>query len=548
MVLISHSLIGLALLANYMHSPDLFRSGTALALYPILTIIGALAIMRYFNILKINNHPIIYLSIHHVLLVVFIVFIAPINSTYAFMWLLLLFFSDFFLGKKGTGISFGVFLATLLGALFVEIDTISKTDVVVSAAQAAIIGSIAFLLTNTRQVSDEDRTVLVVSMEKAQVEHQRLLSLINSMGDAVISTDENGAIKLYNAAALEIIDTNETLDNARVQDFLSVVDADDKPVDLIALADSKNANIRRRDIVMKLANGDKMNLYVNVSPIKLGFRSKSERGFIMILRDITREKTLEEERDEFISVVSHELRTPITISEASLSNAMLIAQKAAPSDDRIGKLLEDAHKQTLFLANMINDLSTLSRAERNILEVDLERIDPASILKDIESNYLIEAKQKGLALTTKQLGDTPSITTSRLYLEEILQNFVTNALKYTRKGSITITLEPGPEKAITFHVIDTGIGISKSDQRKLFEKFFRSEDYRTRESSGTGLGLYVTLKLAKRIKGTIRVTSSLNEGSDFSITIPSLEQPADSGHTRPTAIASRLKTDEEEGK
>jgi len=108
---------------------------------------------------------------------------------------------------------------------------------------------------------------------------------------------------------------------------------------------------------------------------------------------------------------------------------------------------------------------------------------------------------------------------SRLYLHELLQNFITNAIKYTRDGSVTLKIHKSRDE-VRFEVSDTGIGISKSDQAKVFDKFYRSEDYRTRETNGTGLGLYVTRKLAKKMGTQIELKSRLNHGSSFSFTLP----------------------------
>jgi signal transduction histidine kinase len=104
-----------------------------------------------------------------------------------------------------------------------------------------------------------------------------------------------------------------------------------------------------------------------------------------------------------------------------------------------------------------------------------------------------------------------------------LQNFITNAIKYTDTGSITLAAKADP-KGVRFAVEDSGIGISKSDQERVYDKFFRSEDFRTRKSSGTGLGLYVTMKLARLIHADISLKSELNKGSTFSIFIPSLSE------------------------
>jgi signal transduction histidine kinase len=107
-------------------------------------------------------------------------------------------------------------------------------------------------------------------------------------------------------------------------------------------------------------------------------------------------------------------------------------------------------------------------------------------------------------------------------VREILQNFITNALKYTEKGSVVVGAKPVKD-GVLFTVSDTGIGISKSDQERVFDKFFRSEDFRTRATSGTGLGLYVTMKLARIVHAEVSLESELNHGSTFSIFIPNLQ-------------------------
>jgi signal transduction histidine kinase len=172
-------------------------------------------------------------------------------------------------------------------------------------------------------------------------------------------------------------------------------------------------------------------------------------------------------------------------------------------------------------------LSALSRAERG-LGAEVELVDPNEMLQSIFTNYGEQAKAKGLALNIDVPNKLPTIVSSRMYLQEILQNLVVNAIKYTRQGSITLKGRRDSE-AIKLEVSDTGIGISKADQKHIFEKFYRSEDYRTRESSGTGLGLYVCKKLAEKIGLRLTFDSRLNHGSTFTVTVPSsqITKPSD---------------------
>jgi signal transduction histidine kinase len=174
----------------------------------------------------------------------------------------------------------------------------------------------------------------------------------------------------------------------------------------------------------------------------------------------------------------------------------------------------------------------LSRAERGKLVVDVQTINVKALVESLAKNYLGDAKKKGLKLDVHIPEHTQPLFSSELYVREILQNFITNAIKYTEEGGVTISTKAN-EKGIYFIVSDTGIGISNQDQEKVFDKFFRSEDYRTRKNNGTGLGLYVTIKLSRLIHADIELKSELNKGSTFSIFIPNLTTVPTTAQTLP---------------
>ena len=353
-----------------------------------------------------------------------------------------------------------------------------------------------------------------------ELEHQRLTSLINSMADAVIAVDEQINIVLYNGAALNIFDVNTITVGSALSRLCKPIDKDNQPCDITDMVKSATVPITSRDLRLKSSDGTFINLYLSIAPVHLGYGEKGRRGYVLLVRDITREKSLEEERDEFISVVSHELRTPIAIAEGNVGNAQFIAEKSGDIT-AIKQALKEAHNQILFLADIINDLSTLSRAERGTLQVDIEAINVHDLIKELASNYTPQAAAKGLKLDTVLDPQLELLHSSQLYTREILQNFITNAIKYTDKGGITLQAASDP-KGVRFSVEDTGIGISKGDQQRVYDKFFRSEDYRTRQSSGTGLGLYVTLKLARLIHAELGLQSELNKGSTFTVFVPNL--------------------------
>jgi PAS domain S-box-containing protein len=357
--------------------------------------------------------------------------------------------------------------------------------------------------------------------KEAELDHERLTSLVNSMADGVLAADKQMHIVLSNGAALNILDVNSTMRGRRLKDVLNLCDKNDQAVDVEQLVLDTKTPTSSRDLRLSYADGSTINLYLSIAPVHLGYGQADQQGYVVLLRDITREKSLEEERDEFISVVSHELRTPIAIAEGNVSNALFLLEKTTDIT-QLQDALRQTHDQIMFLAGLVNDLATLSRAERGKLAVEVEPIDVKVLMESLEANYSQDAKAKGLTLKTVVEPGIPKLASSKLYTREVLQNFITNALKYTERGTVTLSAEAA-DKGVLFKVADTGIGLSKADQEKLFDKFFRSEDFRTRKTNGTGLGLYVTLKLARLLHAEIDVDSELNKGSTFSIYIPNLK-------------------------
>jgi signal transduction histidine kinase len=356
--------------------------------------------------------------------------------------------------------------------------------------------------------------------QTAALEHERMTSLIGSMADGVIAVDDQVKVVLYNGAALNILDVNSSMKGRFLKRVMKLYDKNGQPADVDQVVQDTKIPTSSRDFLLHYDDGSQANLYLSIAPVHLSYGTTGDRGYVLLLRDITREKSLEEERDEFISVVSHELRTPIAITEGNISNALFIVDKTGDIS-QIKAALKASHEQVLFLAGLVNDLSTLSRAERGVLQLEVEAVNTHQLVDNLADSYRSEAAQKGLEIRTELDPHLEVLQSSKLYVREILQNFVTNAIKYTEKGSISISAKPS-RNGVEFTVHDTGIGISKTDQEKVFDKFFRSEDYRTRQNNGTGLGLYVTMKLARLIHAEIHLASELNLGSTFTIFIPNL--------------------------
>lgn len=475
----------------------------------------------------------------HTLILLFALLVTGFLGAPLLAWFVLLISTDARFGFKGFLASF---LALCIGgtaAILTHIG-LSVGEQVEVFQRIMGVGLVAFLAARIQSLANRERGALAKTQTDEQYQRERLLALVNSMGDAVIATDDQGRIKLHNSSMLNLLDTNADLTERAADDVLQLRDKDNRPVSILAEAKERRTMFSRNDLQIAIPGDEPMKLYINVAPIQPGYQSHTEHGYIIIARDITKEKTLEEERDEFVSVVSHELRTPVTIAEGNLSNMQIMFNRGAEKAVMV-KAVNDAHEQIIYLSKLVNDLSTLAKSERGTGGKP-EPIDLHELLVEMHKTYSQQAQAKSLQLNLDVAPTLPIINAIRLYVEEILQNLITNSIKYTQKGSVTIKSHV-QEGDIAIDITDTGIGISKSDQDHVFEKFYRSEDYRTRESSGTGLGLYVVKKLAEKQGFKIVMTSRLNYGSTFTLLIPAksivaTEAKSASSTTAPVAAAT----------
>jgi PAS domain S-box-containing protein len=399
-----------------------------------------------------------------------------------------------------------------------------RTPALPAALEFEFIIKLAFLiifsLVAEQSVRSRNEESLLESRFTRRIENerQRLMALINSLSNAVVAIDDTGKIYLYNAAALEILNTNRDIVGENIAQLMPLHDDKYTSVDLFQQVTKQEHAINRQDLTFVANDGSEIILDLTISPVHVqGYSGRNWGGFMVVFRDITKQKSLDEERDEFISVTSHELRTPLAIAEANLSTALLPG--FATIEPKAHTLITQAHDNIVFLSKLIQDLSTLSRAERGSLKLEKSLVDIRQLVRSLARDYTAQAKAKGLELDVAVDNEAKTIITSEAELREILQNFLTNAIKYTAKGTVTLQLEHHRQEAV-ITVRDTGIGMSASDKTKIFAKFYRSEDYRTRATGGTGLGLYITKKLAERLGFTISFTSRLNRGSAFSLHLP----------------------------
>ena len=269
-----------------------------------------------------------------------------------------------------------------------------------------------------------------------------------------------------------------------------------------------------------------------VFPMDLSVNILKVRGhnlFTGIIRDITERKQAEQQlikakekaeeanrlKSEFLNVMSHELRTPLTVM---LGNLPLLADPAdMPEAGEIAEIVADVYDSGLHLRQLINDLLDISKIEAGQMVLNLEPINIENIINDSIATIQILATKKKLNL--EKFGSPACVTADPLRVKQILLNLMSNAVKFTDTGKISIEFKPHQDKAL-IRVTDTGCGIDPAEQNLVFEKFTQVDGSATRAAEGTGLGLAITKKLVELHGGTIGVESVLGHGSTFWFSLP----------------------------
>lgn len=246
-------------------------------------------------------------------------------------------------------------------------------------------------------------------------------------------------------------------------------------------------------------------------------RAGDTLGAVVVLHDITELRKLERVRRDFVANVSHEFKTPLTAIQGFSETLLAGAIDDPQNRERfLGIILEHSRR----LARLTDDLLKLSSMDADRLELEIRRVSVSELIESCLETTQHRAAEKEIQVELDQTGELPDIAGDRRRLAEILQNLLDNATQYTLPGG-RITLNAATRDAeVVFTVSDTGIGIPKSDQSRIFERFYRVDAARSREAGGTGLGLAIAKHLVEVHGGRIWVDSEIGQGSQFHFSIP----------------------------
>jgi len=365
--------------------------------------------------------------------------------------------------------------------------------------------------------------------QSADEQRARAEALFYSIGDGAIATDEFGRITRVNPIARRILGfkKSELIGEWFPKKVISVTD-DDVPVALIDRPIIR-AFLTGEPITEKTyyrrKNGQKIPVSMTVSPILVNGKP---RGAIEVFRDISFEQEVDRMKSEFISLASHQLRTPLSAIQ-TYSNMLAAGYMGEVSSDQRAAL-ETIINATDRMNELISTLLNITRMESGSIPVDMRPLQVGKLADEILQELALPAAEKSIKLSAKTVGNGPkAIDTDRFILKEIITNLVTNAIKYTpENGAVKVTVRLRA-KNVLIHVADTGWGIPKYSQSQIFSKFFRGHNVVKRETSGTGLGLYLVKGLVDTIGGRIWFKSQEGKGTDFFVELPRTAQVS-AGH------------------
>lgn len=334
------------------------------------------------------------------------------------------------------------------------------------------------------------------TLEEAENERNKLDTLFLHMTDGVVAFSRDGAVIHANPAAQEMLGRNIPVGGDETYDTLF---GDIAPIQGVMAVEQPGYLDGTREV-----GGRSLELLL--AP----FNKERQVGVMAVIHDVTEQRKTEEMRREFVANVSHELRTPLTNIRSYAETLVENADSLPPQTEKnfLGVILGEADRMT----HIVQDLLTLSRFDSGRSELKLARFSFAGAVTEVYNANLMEAQRHGHNMALDLEPDLPEIVGDRERIVQVMMNVVSNSIKYTPDGG-RILLRGGRQgPTVWMEVTDNGIGIPEEDRGRIFERFYRVDKARSRESGGTGLGLSIAKEIVDRHEGEIGIVDRPGPG------------------------------------
>jgi PAS domain S-box-containing protein len=354
---------------------------------------------------------------------------------------------------------------------------------------------------------------------KVKIEQTRSQSMLENIGEGIVLTNEQGLVEYVNPAFTEMAGyTTKDLSGRDYSASIEAFDLKENPIPPKLRSDAAAVTAKRREtrIFLQKKDGKKLAVIINTAPVKV---DNEFIGVVRVIHDYSADLQLQRQKDDFFSIASHELRTPLTVISGNM-NILSSTLKAKLASEEL-QLMKDTEEATDRLIKMVSDFLNVSRLDQGRIEAKIVPLDSCKVTEKVINELRILAERKGLKLNYICRKGHGKVMADEGFLKETLINLIGNSIKFTEKGEITVE-HSKKNRMLKTTVTDTGIGISKENQKLLFQRFQQAmERTLAREAGGTGLGLYISREFIKIMKGNLILEKSeRGKGSTFSFTLP----------------------------
>lgn len=407
-------------------------------------------------------------------------------------------------------------------------------------ALAGIVGSFAIfivalsLLTARRRAGDiaelmteslKERTdELEVTKDHIEREKRKLEAILSSMGEGLIAVSDSGKIMLINQSAQAALGSTEQEEMGKSVEDVLKLEREGKPMpreEYPVYKVIENGGVVRvyihENVTFKDAYGQVFP--VVLSAISLSGKKSKAGGIsaIMVFRDVSLEKAVEEAKTEFVSLAAHQLRMPLTTIRWYAE--MLMSGDGGKLTEQQHSYVDEIFQSNRRMVNLVNQLLSVSRVRLGTFKIEPVPTDMNAVAESVIAELKPDITKKNMTIVKTYKPDIEKLNADPSLIRVILQNLLSNAIKYTpENGTVTLSFTVGTE--FVMKVTDTGYGIPLADQARIFTQLYRADNIKGKDVAGTGLGLYMVKTIIDQSGGTISFSSKENEGTTFVVTFP----------------------------
>ncbi len=363
------------------------------------------------------------------------------------------------------------------------------------------------LLESEKWKKEREERLLEVAFEKT-----RLNTIINSISDGLLVVNKEGQAVLFNPSALKFLGVENILIEEQVIDRLP------EGISSLIYKFLRSGKYEKTTYSARLEPSNTTDLFIEAAASAVPHHDGSLAGVVVVLKDITEMKKLEQLKSQFVSMVSHELKAPVAAVYGYLQ--LLDNSSISLTEEQKKNYLKRSQLRLDSVLKMVNDLLDISRMEMKTITREIKEIQLGSVVRNVIEFLSLEINKQNLNLKLELDEPIPTVNADMEEITRLFINLLSNAVKYNKPGgSIEINIFSSGGFAAA-RIKDTGIGLMPEEKEKIFHEFFRAKNEMTKDISGTGLGLSIVKRIVDSYAGKVEVESEFGKGTAFTVYLP----------------------------